>query len=207
MKIALFGGTGGTGTHILAQAMAQGHEVILLARTPEKVPEVSGVVTIVEGDAKDQTAVDKTVRGADVVISALGSPAQSSDMVEAAGTQNIIESMKTHNVSRLIVITSIGLGDSIKQVPFAFKTVMKTFLRKAIAEKTKQEALVMASELDWIIVRPGGLSDEPASGQYQAGMDKSLKAGRQPVSRADVAAFVLKQISDDTYLGQTPVIV
>jgi uncharacterized protein YbjT (DUF2867 family) len=82
--------------------------------------------------------------------------------------------------------------------------LMRTVLRKAMEDKERQEALVKASGLDWIIVRPGGLTDGPATGHYQAGLDPKISAGQ--VSRADVAAFVLQQLTDDTYLRQAPAI-
>ena len=75
---------------------------------------------------------------------------------------------------------------------------MATVLRQAIADKEAQEELVRATDLDWVIVRPGGLTDRPAAGKYQVGT--AVKAGQ--VSRADVAEFVLQQFSDDTYLRQ-----
>ena len=89
-------------------------------------------------------------------------------------------------------------------MPFAFKMLMNTVLKKAMDDKERQEALVKASGFDWIIVRPGGLTNGPATGSYKAGVDVKLTAGQ--VSRADVAAFVLLQLDDDTYLHQAPAI-
>jgi uncharacterized protein YbjT (DUF2867 family) len=82
--------------------------------------------------------------------------------------------------------------------------LMTTVLRKPMEDKERQEALVKASDLDWTIVRPGGLTDSPATGNYKSGLDPEIGAGQ--VSRADVAAFVLKQLTDLTYLHKAPAI-
>ncbi len=81
---------------------------------------------------------------------------------------------------------------------------MKTALRGAMADKEKQEAVVRESGLEWVIVRPGGLTNDPPTGEYQVGTAPDIIAGQ--ISRADLAAFLLQQLSDDTYLRQTPAI-
>ncbi len=112
--------------------------------------------------------------------------------------------MEEAGIRRLIAITSLGVGDSKDQVPFIFKILMSTVLRKAIQDKEEQEKIIRATDLDWTIVRPGGLTDGPQTGTYRIGVDQSISAGQ--VSRADVAAFVLKQLDDSTYLRMTPAI-
>ncbi|MCA9972101.1 MAG: SDR family oxidoreductase, partial [Anaerolineales bacterium] len=124
--------------------------------------------------------------------------------IEVDGTRTILAAMQAQGVRRLIVVTSIGVGDSQDQVPLPFKMLMKTVLRKVMQAKEEQEKLVMASGLDWTIVRPGGLTDGPPTDRYTAGLDKSITAGQ--VSRADVAAFVLQQLADATYVQKTPAI-
>lgn len=203
MEIALFGATGGAGRHALDQALAQGHNVRALVRTPAKLTTRHENLTVIEGDVLHREAVDACVAGSDAVLCILGTTG-GDDPVEAKGTAVIIASMKAHDVSRLVVVTSLGVGDSKDQVPLAFRLIMKTVLRQVMAAKEEQEKLVKASGLDWVIVRPAGLSDGPATGQYTAGLDKSVKAGQ--VSRADVADFALQQLTDDRYLHETPFI-
>lgn len=203
MKIALFGGTSGIGRDVLTQALAQGHEVQALARQSASLDGTAAGLTVVAGDVRDETAVARCIAGSDAVICTLGTR-QGEAPIEADGTRAIVAGMKRHGVRRLLVVTSIGVGDSKDQVPFAFKMIMKTVLRKVMAAKEEQEALVKASGLDWTIVRPGGLTNEPASGRFTASLDKSLVAGQ--VARADVAAFLLQQLDDDTFLRQTPAI-
>ena len=202
MQIALFGATGGTGRQVLEQAVAAGHNVTLLVRDPAKIEARSGV-TLIHGDVLDQEATSRCVQGSDAVICVLGSGV-GVEPVEAQGTQRVLEAMQANGVRRLIAVTSLGVGDSREQVGADFQQAMDTVLQPIIAAKTEQERLIRASGLDWTIVRPGGLGDGPRTGDYRSGTDPSLMAGL--VSRADVAEFVLRQLTDASYLHQCPAV-
>ena len=205
MQIAVFGATGGTGQQVVQQALAAGHSVTALVRDPSRLAAQDERLTVVEGDVLDRAKVDETVSGADAVIVSLGNTSNNPDYIVSRGTEVIVDSMTAAGKPmRLIVVSSLGVGESRDQVPFAFKMLMNTVLKKAMDDKERQEALVKASGFDWIIVRPGGLTNGPATGSYKAGVDVKLTAGQ--VSRADVAAFVLLQLDDDTYLRQAPAI-
>lgn len=202
MQIALFGATGGTGRQVLEQALAAGHSLTALVRDPSKIESRDGM-TLIQGDVLDPDATSRCVQGSDAVICVLGSGV-GTEPVEALGTQRIIEAMQRHAVRRLIAVTSLGVGDSRAQVSVEFQQAMETVLQPIIAAKTEQERLIRASGLDWTIVRPGGLSDGPRTGDYRHGTDPTLMAGL--ISRADVAAFVLRQLSETTYLHQCPAV-
>lgn len=204
MNIAVFGATGGTGRQIVEQALQQGHHVRALARDTARLPLSHPDLSVIEGNVLDPEAVGQTLAGADAVVISLGNTANNPDFVVSDGTAVILEAMKQEDVARVVVVTSMGTGDSIKQVSFLFRMLIQTVLRKTMDDKERQEKLVMASDRDWIIVRPGGLTDGPATGVYQSGLDPKITAGQ--VSRADVAAFVLQQLGDDTYLRQAPAI-
>lgn len=204
MKIAVFGATGGTGREVVEQALHQGHHVTALVRDPSRLPITHPNLTMIQGNVLDAEQVAETVAGADVAVVSLGNTANNPDYVVSQGTAVILDAMQAQGVPRVIVVTSLGVGDSLKQVPFAFRMLMQTVLKKPIEDKERQEEMVMASDRDWIIVRPGGLTDGPATGQYEAGLGANISAGQ--VSRADVAAFILQQLADDTYLRQTPAI-
>ena len=200
MKIALFGATGGTGQQLLAQAIKSGHQVTALVRDPAKLDRKNSALTVIAGNVLQPADVDKVVSGADAVICSLGNTSNNPDMMVTQGTRNIIDAMQRLNVRRLIVVSSLGVGDSKDQVPFFFKVLMKTALRKTMEDKEAQEAAVRASRLDWTIVRPGGLTNDPPTGTYRVGAD--LTAGR--ITRADVADFILKELTRNEYIQQTP---
>ena len=202
MQIALFGATGGTGRQILAQAISQGHQIRALVRDPTRLTAPVGV-TLIRGDVLDLAPTAECVQGTEAVICALGSHGGRTP-IEAAGTAHILTAMQTHGVRRLIAITSLGVGDSRGQLNPVFRILMDLTLKTIMHAKAEQEELIKASGLDWTIVRPGGLTDGPHTGTYRSGLDPTIKGGR--VSRADVADFVLKQLSDQTYLHQTPAV-
>jgi putative NADH-flavin reductase len=200
VRIAIFGGTGGTGCQIIEQALETGHHVSVLVRDPSRLSKASKSATIIVGDVLDYDKVQETISGADAVAVSLGSRSNSPENTVSEGTKNIIMAMKANGLKRLVVITSLGVGDSRNQVPLAFLLVMKTVMRKIIADKERQEQFVRTSGLDWVIVRPGELSDEPPSGDYTCGIDPKIMAGK--VSRADVAEFVLRNLENDEFLYQ-----
>jgi putative NADH-flavin reductase len=203
MKIAVFGATGGTGRQIVEQALVQGHDVVALVRDPARLPIAHSGLAVVAGNVLDSPAVAQTVAGTDAVFVSLGNTANNPDMVVSQGTARVIAAMGDARVRRLIVITSLGVGDSRDQIPLFFKAIIATALRKAFQDKEAQEELVRASDLDWTIIRPGGLTDGPATGSYRAGLDRTI--GGQ-VARADVAAFALAQLTSDEYVRKTPAI-
>ncbi len=200
MKLALFGATGGTGKQVIEQALKAGHQVTALVRDPAKLEDKNSALAVIAGNVLQPTDVDKVVAGAEAVICSLGNTSNNPDMAVTQGTRNIIDAMQRHNVRRLIVVSSLGVGDSKDQVPFFFKVLMKTALRKTMEDKEAQEAAVRASRLDWTIVRPGGLTNDPPTGTYHVGTD--LTAGR--IARADVADFILKELTRNEYIQQTP---
>ncbi len=202
MKVALFGATGGTGREVLSQGLAKGYVFSALARSPETLERAQGL-EVIGGDVRDLSAVERCLTGADAVICVLGSHG-GAEPVEAEGTRQIIDGMQRLEIKRLIAVTSLGVGDSRDQVPTFFRVIMQLTLKKIMAAKEAQEQLIRDSGLNWTIVRPGGLTDGPATGAYLSGTDKSIKATR--VSRADVADFVLQQLIDDRYLRQAPAV-
>lgn len=205
MKIAVFGATGGTGSQVVKQALAAGHQVTALVRDPAKLDVADANLTVVVGSVLDAAPVQQALQGAEAVVVSLGNTANNPDYVVSQGTQVILDAMQAlGQPRRIVVVSSLGVGESKDQVPLPFKMLMKTVLKRPMEDKERQEAAVKASGLAWIIVRPGGLTNGPATGQYKSGLDPKISAGQ--VARADVAAFVLQQLTDDTYLHKAPAI-
>lgn len=198
MRIAVFGATGGTGRQVVEQALQQGHHITALVRDPAKLDIQHANLTVIQGNVLEETAVAQALEAAEAVVCSLGTTSNNPGDVVSAGTRQIISQMQKNGPQRLIVVTSLGVGDSADQVPFAFKMLMKTVLKKVMADKNVQEDFVRASGLAWTIVRPGGLTNGPATGQYTAGTGADIRAGQ--VSRADVAHLILQELANPTYL-------
>ena len=121
------------------------------------------------------------------------------------GTRNIVQAMEKHGVRRLICESSLGVADSRGRLGILYNLlVVPLLLRGMFADKAAQEGIIKASGLDWVIVRPTSLTNGPHKGAYRAGLDIGHWLRPTRISRADVADFMLKQLSDDTYLQKTP---
>ena len=97
----------------------------------------------------------------------------------------------------------VGSGDSRGHGGFFYDNIfLPLLLSGGYADKTRQEAVIKQSNLDWVIVRPGALSNGAAKGQYRVMLDGNYEI--KGIARADVAAFVLEQLTSDTYLKKTP---
>ncbi|WP_158818975.1 NAD(P)-dependent oxidoreductase [Methylocapsa sp. S129] len=207
MKVLVLGATGGTGREILREATAQGHSVVALVRSKAKAEGLAGA-ELVEGDARDEAVLSRALVGCDAVISSLGTPVSPFKEVTllSTATRALVRAMDGGKVRRLVCITGLGAGDSRGHGGLAFDMlVMPLFLRKVYADKDRQEAVVRASDLDWVLVRPVVLNDKPAKGSVRAQTDLSDIHGGS-IARADVAKFVVQQLTDDTWLRRAPLI-
>ena len=199
MKVLILGATGGTGQHALKHALAQGHDVTILVRRPETVPADARGVRVAVGDVRDSGAVAGAVRGQDAVVSALGvGRSFKPEGLIAAATPVILKAMADAGVKRLVFTSAYGVGDTWQDVPTIPRVVMKILLRGVYADKLAGDQAVRASALDWTLVHPTTLTDKPGSGKYRVGERLTL-SGLPTVSRADVGAFLVSQVSDLTY--------
>jgi len=199
MKLVVFGATGGTGQQVVTQALAQGHAVTAFVRRPEAVTTQHANLSIVQGDILDAAAVAAAIAGHDVVLSALGTRGDDKPVLPD-GTRNILAALELAGIRRSLWVSSFGVGDSVAQMGWIARTVIvNLFLKKAIAEKEIQERYIRESSGDWIIARPGGLTDGPLTGAYRV-TGPGDKVGRPAISRADVADFMLKNLTDPRYV-------
>jgi len=121
------------------------------------------------------------------------------------GTRNIVQAMQKLGVKRFICESSLGIGESRGQLGLLYNFILiPLFLRGLFADKEVQDKIIKDSTLDWVIVRPGALTNGPRRGVYRAGMDIGHWFFTVKISRADVADFMLKQLTDNTYLRKTP---
>jgi putative NADH-flavin reductase len=205
VKVLIIGATGATGKILMREALAQSHKVTALARNPSAVASEDPRLRVVEGNALDVSSLEAAVAGQDAVLSALGTRSARPTTLFSESTHNLIGAMDKHGVRRLVCITGIGVGDSKGHVGFLYDRIIRPFVVKNIYDdKERQEEAIKQSDLDWVIVRPAQLTDEPAKGEYGVYLKGSYTV--KTISRADVAAFMLAQLTDDTYVHKTPVI-
>lgn len=121
------------------------------------------------------------------------------------GTRTIVGAMERLGVKRFVCESSLGVGDSKWRLGIVHNLIAyPLFLRNVFADKEVQEGIVRESRLDWVIVRPAVLTNGARRGVYRAGSDIGHWLIPSNISRADVAEFMLKQLTDDSYLRKTP---
>lgn len=207
MKLTIFGGTGRTGQHLVEQALAAGHDVTVLARTPGKLSDLGPQLAVVTGDIRDAAAVSRAVAGADALLSVLGPTSNAPDLQVSQGMSHILDAMRAEGVRRLIVSAGAGVSDPQDTPQFVNRVIsalLKLTSRNVLEDMTRTVDLVRQSDRDWTIVRVPMLTDDPASGAVQAayvGQGMGMRVGR-----ADLAQFMLAQLDDATYLRQAPAI-
>ena len=204
MEVLLLGATGKTGRQVLKQALAAGHRVTAFVRSPEKLAQPQENMTVISGDALDEAAVEQAVQSAafDAVVVAIGGESLKNKGVRARSTANLVAAMQKHRPeARLWVVSSAGTGESIDQLGILGRTFAKTIIAGPIQDHSFQEQTVRSSRLSYTIVRPVGLTDDPASdGAYVIKEHGKLPSNRIP--RADVAHFIVHNLTGRAYNRQ-----
>ena len=210
-KILIIGASRGIGLETVKVALAAGHDVRAFARSASKIELQNAKLEKFSGDALRKADVYKALDGVDAVIQSLG-VASPRDLIFGTtlfseATKQLIAGMKDEGVKRLIAVTGAGAGDSRGRInPLYDYLLFPLLLQRVYNDKDIAEDLIIKSGLDWTIVRPGGLTNRPLTGRWIALADKKdWRAGF--ISRADVADCLVKQVSDTTYIGKTPLLI
>lgn len=204
--LALFGGTGKTGSIVLKKALERGYRVKALMRNPAKNELRHELLQVIKGDVLHQPSVEETVRDSDVVLSLFGQVKGSPKDLQTRGTEQIVAAMKKHDVPRIISLSGGGMSFPEKDQPKLPDKIIKGIMKLAvphILKDAEQHHQVLAnSGLKWVIARGPRLTLEPEKGQYRVGwvgVNASTKIGR-----ADLADFLLRLVEDQQYDGQMP---
>ncbi len=203
MKLVIFGSTGSIGSHVVEQALEAGHTVTAFVRNPNKLNLQHPHLNIFTGDVMNPALVEQAVIGHEAAICILGSGKKLSGNVRSQGTKNVIQALEKAGIKRFICQSTLGAGDSWSNLNFYWKYIMFGFiLRKVFADHQIQEEYVRQSDLDWTIIRPAAFIDGTRTGKYRHGFLESDRTTSLTISRPDVADFILKQLSDNTYSGK-----
>lgn len=195
MKVLILGATGQTGSLVVADAKSAGHDVTVLVRDPARLVSTDGV-TVVVGDATSETDLAGALRGQDAVISALGARSAKTDLFSSFADA-LVPAAASAGVTRAVVLSNFGAGESIKQANFGQKLIYNSAMKGLLADKTKADATLTSSGLDWTLAYSVMLSDGPAVGVVPT--DKLSPKGMPKVSRADVAEFLVDSLTDSTW--------
>lgn len=205
-RILIIGATGGTGRELVKQALDRGHTVTALVRNPSKLQHYQSRITVIQGDVLDTSSVEKAMHNQDAVVSALGHKRYFyPTRILSEGTRNILRAMEKHDVPRFVCETSLGIGDSAWRMGLYYTLfTIPAVLPFYFWDKTRQERLIAESEVEWVIVRPGALTNADKRGCSRVGRGVGNMIWTVRVARADVAEFMLDQLESDTFLRGAP---
>lgn len=207
MNLAIFGATGRTGQYLVRQALEAGHEVTALVRTPAKLTVNDDRLMVLQGDVTHADQVEETVAKAGAVISVLGPTSNKPDFMVSQGMEHIITTMNKHGIRRLVVSAGAGVADPNDDPKLPDKVIgwlVRMFSRYVYEDMVRTVEAVRASDLDWTIVRVPMLTDDPLKGDLTVAYVGKGMGSR--LARADLAAFMLQQVEDMSYLRQAPAI-
>ncbi len=201
MKVLVFGAAGRTGKAVVERVIAAGHQVTAFARDASEL-DMPGV-RVVEGDATDQTAVEAATFGQDAVLDTVGgtTPYEQTTL-ETSVAKTVITAMERNGVRRLVATSMLGVGESRANATFYERLLVSTLLRGADNDKSAMEAEIKASALEWVILRPAILTDDPASGRVHVYSEEDGEKAHK-ISRADLAAFMVDQLSSNEHLRRS----
>jgi putative NADH-flavin reductase len=216
MKLTIFAATGGIGRQLLEQAIAAGHDVTAVVRSPEKL---SGQpVRLVRADlmAPDPAALESAVGGADAVLSGLGPRSNADAGVAAQGTAAIVAAMQATHVRRIVVVSAAPVGTVPSPgrprpprhdpgdgffMRHLFSRVASAAFGKVYTDLALMEDILRDSGLDWTVVRPPRLTSKPGTGNYRTAYGRNVRGG-WIVPRADVAQLMLRVLGQPETVKQ-----
>lgn len=205
MNLAVIGASAGVGLAVVELALERGHAVTSLSRSVETLPAHPSL-RVIQGSSTEFESVSKTVSGADAILVTLGTGMNTKPTtLYSQSAQILVQALnEKQSTVPLIVLTGFGAGDSWGYNTFLVKTLFRIFLKEVYADKTAMERLIADGATNWIMVRPGRLTNGTMTGHYRvlSELSEGMRVGA--ISRADVAHFMVSQAETPRNLGQYP---
>lgn len=209
MKIAILGSTGFVGKRLLKRALAEGYEVKVLVRDPEKLGDLKDKVEVIQGNYFEADKVDQTICGTEAVLSTIGPLAKNTGTPEQfeQAMVSLVSAMKKNRLTR--IIWTGGAPTTFGNEKLGFKRSLLKFVidlywgKHVLQTKNKEYSVLARSGLDWTLVRPPQITEGAPTGKVIA--DEKNLAGTK-IDVEDVAAFILDQIKSDKWMGKAPLL-
>lgn len=208
MKILLLGATGRTGKLLVKEAVSRDYEVVALVRYPERLKAHAREVTIIQGNSADKADLERAIEGCDAVLNTLNisrkndfpwAPLRTPRNYLEVVMSNLLSTMESANVPRIVLCSAWGVGDSRKEIPGWFRWFIDhSNIGAAYSQHEKQEEMLSATDLDWTIVRPVGLTNGKASNNVMISR-KGVPRPSLTISRSDVARFMLNALETQEF--------
>ncbi|MEN1729754.1 MAG: SDR family oxidoreductase [Pseudomonadota bacterium] len=207
--VLVIGGSSGIGLETVKLALERGHQVRAFARSASEIAIDHPELEKLDGDALDAKSVKAALDGVDVVVQSLGiklgpGTVLSGTQLFSEATKILIPAMESSGVTRLLVVTGYGAGDSGETMNPFNRLGFNAVFARIYADKSKQEALIKDSDLNWTIARPVVLTGG-GRGNYRVRVEPSdWRMG--VISRASVADFLVREIEESKHIRQAPVL-
>lgn len=200
MRILVFGATGRTGRLVIDQALSHGSDVVAFVRDPRRLTVDHERLSVVVGDVTEAASVRAAMDGCDAVVFAVGAHGWGPVSVYSDGIANVIRAMTARGIRRLVAVSAVGVGADRANLSRVVKMVrLIPFLAPIYEDMERMEGDIFLSDVDWTIVRPGGLTNGPLTGRYRVVEGNAVPKGSW-ISRADLAALLLKCAQGSFYL-------
>ncbi|MDQ1859189.1 NAD(P)-dependent oxidoreductase [Chryseobacterium sp. WLY505] len=202
-KIAIIGGTGKSGQYLVQNLLEKGYHLKLLLRHPENFTLQNPLIEVVEGDARDTTAIDQLIEGTDLVMSTLGQPkGEKSIFTDAA--KNIIKTMNHYGIKRYIVTTGLSVNTASDHKNESVKMATDWMYQnypETTTDKQKEYEILQESNLDWTLVRLPLIHLTEEKFPIETNLTDCKGEG---ISAADLAEFLASQVQDSEYIRKSP---
>lgn len=149
--------------------------------------------------------IDQHLENKDIVVSAIGKSSLKKTTLYSQGNKNLIEAMKTAGVARAFFISASGLEINPTHsllIKFATRFILQSLLKNMYADLWDMEKIIKESHTNWTIIRPPKLLDSPQTGSYRTAIN-NYPTGALKISRADVAHFIVNNLTDETIIKKT----
>lgn len=201
MNIAVVGASAGVGLLTVKRALERGHKVTALSRSGMQIQPNANLISVT-GSATVAEDVKRVIQNADAVIVTIGTgkSTKATTLYTDAAAALIQAQKELQTKIPFIVLTGFGTGESGKYHGWVMKILFSLLLKKVYENKTKMEEMIAASDMQWEIVRPGMLTDNPLSEKYRVEINyyKGMNIGS--ISRNDVADYLVKEAEKPTAL-------
>ncbi|WP_262298355.1 NAD(P)-dependent oxidoreductase [Microvirga sesbaniae] len=199
----IIGTSRGVGRCLLERALAQHHHVTAAIRNPAAVDIHHDRLHVVPYDVLDADSVTRALAGQDVVFCTIGDKSRGPTTLYSTAARNIVRAMQAHQVRRLVYLWNFGvLGETAQDLRgAALLFLAKRVIRHTLADHRRALEEIQNHAPEWIAVRPLPLTNGSWTGQYRAAVD-GLPAKSSHIARADVADFLLRQATENSYLNK-----
>lgn len=208
MRYGILGATGPTGLEILKKL--KGQSVSVFVRNPAKLPAGHGA-EVVRGELSDKPALKKWASQQEMVFCALGHGLSLKQVMSNLGVgtypgarmmRDALEVVAASGTKRLIHCSAYGTSETRGDLPFFFgRVLLPLLIKESYADHEAVEEMLKRSKIDWVVARPGMLTNGPAKGGYRTA-DRFTSGKTVSISRADVADFMVRAANSDEFLKQ-----